>query len=241
MEIVINEQLYDLDEKNRIGYGTTSDVYRLKQDNLDLAVKLYIDYYKKEKRRSIVENIRKFNEIAEEVYPIILSTDIVTDIDGNFIGSTTPYISSDKEAEYPILDLSCESFFKYVNEIREKSKILSHNRIALSDCNDNNIKLGTISNIPDIERIYLFDDDKYRIYDSSDLLHTEDKLNEMNSYNIDDLIESIMSRYYNKSGNHDSGYPMCSCFQLYEILENDFDQSKPVKDLLDYYYVKKLR
>ena len=241
MEIVINEQLYNLDKENKIGYGTTSDVYRLRQDNLDLAVKIYTNYFTKAKRKQAVENIKLFSEIAKDVYPILLSTNVVTDIDGNCIGCTTPYVNNSKMGEYPIFDLPCENFFEYVNEIREKSKILSHNRIALSDCNDNNIKLGTISNIPDIEKIYLFDDDKYRIYDSSDLLHTEDKINELNNYSIDDLIEDIMSRYYNKVGNHNNGFPICSAFQLYELFESEFDQSSPLKDLLDYYYVKKLK
>ncbi len=193
--IIINDELFEL-KGDPIGRGELSGVtYRLRRDNLDLAVKLYYHEHPfgdDDSWYPDIHTLEYFTEISHDVYPILLSHYKVEDENHNYVGCASPFI---EETRGPtgdaIWNLPRDSFFTYFYKIFGQIPKLSKAGVVLDDWNINNIRLGNPVSYE--EGIYCFDDSNYFLSDdvsSNNLIDNE-------------LIENILCDYIEDKYSYD--------------------------------------
>lgn len=188
--IIINNKMYEL-ENNVSGKGRMSGItYRLKKDNLDLAVKLYYHKHPFEGDDNWypdIHTLEYFSEIAHDVYPIILSHYKVEDKNHNYVGCASPFINETRgTTKDAIWNLSRDLFFTYFYRVFEQIPKLSKALIVLDDWSIDNMRLGNPANYE--EGIYCFDDSNYFLSEDTS----------SNNLIDNELIEDIVSYYIDK-------------------------------------------
>lgn len=194
--IIINDKMYTLENKV-IGEGEMSGVtYRLKKDNLDLAVKLYYPKHPfgdDDNWYPDIHTLEYFTEIAHDVYPVILSHYKVEDENHNYVGCASPFIEETRGiTRDAIWSLPRDLFFTYFYRVFEQIPKLSKAGIVLDDWHIDNMRLGNPANYE--EGIYCFDDSNYFLSDDT------------SSNNLIDnsLIEDIVGDYFEDKNSYDA-------------------------------------
>lgn len=156
--VVINDCLYSLSLKDGMEGKASGTCYRLLQDDLDLAVKLYSahSFYPS------LFDLEKFCLLMEECVPVLLSKYPVFDEEGNYIGCATPYIMESRgDTLKALYELPISEILTYLRALSNAVSILVENSIGLCDWGVHNSKLGKGKDLP--FGLYVFDDSYYTV------------------------------------------------------------------------------
>lgn len=167
--IIIDNKKYSLDLIPVSKGGFSGVTYHLKEDGLDLAVKLYNQYSNSLMDYSWYPEfyaLEYFIKVSDYTYPVLLSKFVVTDEDDNYIGCASPFIYETRgNIEECIFKLPREMVLNGLLSIINTVPIFNKAQIVLDDWNINNMKFGNIQGLG--EAFYMFDDSNYRIGDTS--------------------------------------------------------------------------
>lgn len=198
--IIINEKKYVLELKKIGEPGFSGTVYRLKQDDLDLAVKIYHEDLPTDvPLYPTKEELIYFTKNANETFPILLSQYLVEDLNHNYIGCACPFIEETRgNTEDAIFNLPKDFIFEYLFRIHDTLPLFNKRKIEMDDLNISNIILGSNETLP--EALYVFDDSNYsvtkKITDNSQVFNNliEDIVDTFCEDNIDKRVSNILSR-----------------------------------------------
>lgn len=185
--IVINDKMYELENKAISNPGFSGTCYRLKEGDLDLAVKIYHSehpYGDDDLWYPDIDTLKYFIDKRENLSPIILSQYEVLDEYGNYVGCASPFVHETRgKTSETIWTLPRDLFFTYFYNLFKIVPEVSKVGIVLDDWSICNIKLGHPTGHD--EGIYSFDDSNYYI----------DKDTTFNNLICDSLVKDIVSYY----------------------------------------------
>ena len=202
--IKINDKQIELDISNGSKPSYSGTVYELDAESDKLAIKIYRSsprdkYEIKNSWFPTEEDLERFIEVSNSTYPILLSHDKVMDQDDKYIGCSTYYVTETKgNTKELIYEMPFTELFESIYSLKEQIPIISKAKIMLDDWRLDNIKYGTISKFPNIERFYSFDDSCYSI-GNSDYEHI---LN-CNYRCFDGLANDLAHYFYNQKDMDD--------------------------------------
>ena len=172
-------------------------VYRLQVEERDMAIKVYRTekMYEEEEMDDWFppyQDMEVFLKASSEVFPFLLSDIIVFDEKDHYIGCGCYFVTETMGNTSNILfDITLNDFFTYIFSLEEKIPVISKYHISLDDLSIGNARLGTISGVPNISKLYMFDDSNYRV--------SEDSIKEITNDNytsFSDFIYQLISDYY---------------------------------------------
>ena len=198
--IKINGKIFKLDLSNGSKPSYSGTVYQLSDGKDNLAIKIYRDKPKNKYEMKNIwfpkeESLDQFIKVSEDIYPILLSKSKVLDEEDNYIGCSSYYVTetqgSTKEFIY---EMPIDMLFENLYSLKKQISVISKARIILDDWRLDNIKYGTITKFPNIERIYSFDDSSYVVSDIS-----SDEILNINYQVFDGLANDLLHYFYNQN------------------------------------------
>ena len=239
--IKINGNFFKLDLSNGSKPSYSGTVYQLNDGKDDLAIKIYRDKPKSKYEIKDIwfpkeESLEYFIKVSEDIYPILLSKSKVLDEEDKYIGCSSYYVTetqgSTKEFIY---EMPIDMLFENLYFLKDQIPVISKSKIILEDWRLDNIKYGTITRFPNVERIYSFDDSSYVISDIS-----YDEILTINYQVFDGLANDLLHYFYNQN-NVDSGpyfsfrLSLEAKKQVFEYIEENSKGYNSLKEfLLDY-------
>lgn len=188
--IVIHNKQYSLSLDHEMIGKTSGICYRLVEDGIDLAVKLYYSSLEEEKIYPSLLELNQFCAICDRVFPVLVSKAPVFDEFGNYIGCSMPFIHEmfgiTKEILYQEpLDFVLEGLSRFQNTL----SVFSQNKICVFDWRVSNMKIGWVKDLG--FGMFLYDDSYYSLSD----LPTKE-LEKENQRVFNHLIASMIVDYY---------------------------------------------
>ncbi|HIT22206.1 MAG TPA: hypothetical protein IAB56_04485 [Candidatus Scybalousia intestinigallinarum] len=188
----INENMYYFDSQEK-GQGgrTTGTVYHLCQDNVDLAVKLYLNLDEVEDYPDL-ETITYFGVISSQVLPVVVSHSPVFDQEGAYIGCSAPFLYESKGNTSDLLcNLPKKEVFSYLHSLNQTIDIFTDLHIQLCDWAIYNLRFGENVSYQLPFSLYMIDDSFYEQCDDQ----TTKDLYLINRMEMNHLIASIADEF----------------------------------------------
>ncbi len=193
----INENMYCFDPREKGQGGRTSGtVYHLCQDNVDLAVKLYLNLDEVEDYPDL-ETITYFGSISSQVLPVVVSHSPVFDQEGDYIGCSAPYLYESKGKTSDLLcNLPKKEVFSYLHSLNQTIDIFTDLHIQLCDWAIYNLRFGENASYQLPFSLYMIDDSFYEQQDDI----TTKELSLINRMEMNRLIASIADDFFHTEG-----------------------------------------
>ncbi len=189
----INENMYHLHSREKGQGGITSGtVYHLCQDNVDLAVKLYLDI-DDEVDYPDLETITYFSSVSSQVLPVVVSHSPVFDQEGAYIGCSAPFLYESRGNTNDLLyTLPKEEVFSYLYSLCHTVDIFTELHIQLCDWAIYNLRFGENTTYQLPFSLYMIDDSFYEQQKDKPIK----ELSLINRMEMNRLIISIVDEFF---------------------------------------------
>ncbi len=220
-QVRINNKMYLLDTKDGKGGTSTGVVYHLCRDEVDLAVKLYLD---KEDSDGVIypdlDDLKAFCRISSEVLPVLLSRFPTYDEKGNYNGCCTPFLYETRGNTLDLLyTLPKEEVIASLYALSKVVDKFTDLGIELEDWAVYNLRFGENPAYQLPFSLYMIDDSYYEFSEEdSQVLHS------LNRTEMNHLIASLVEEYFYYHRSRTSSFRLTPNELRYlERYEDSFD------------------